>query len=386
MASKKTPPEKKFQKDKDRRARGKAKKVNRRNRDTRPPRRRDWMDYDPEDDYGFERVMPLDESDRQRAVEEAFHANLDEADDAPAAEHDLPEPNGQVVEVSTGMCRVRSEGDVLLCTLRGSLSAEDSGYTNLVAVGDLVTVTQTEPTRGVVEVVHPRRTIIARPDAYDIHLKQILAANVDQLLIVAAWRNPHIWPELIDRYLITAERGGITPIICVNKIDLAETRNDIEETLAPYRALDYRILLTSASDGNGLDALRETVRGKVTVLAGLSGVGKSSLLSAAQPGFELRTGDVSDFRGEGKHTTTQALMLPIGDGGYVIDTPGIREFGLAGMTRRELAMYYPEIVALASTCKFADCTHTHEPGCAVRGVIDATRYHSYVNIFESLSR
>ncbi len=368
----------------------KTQKAARRNRDGRAPRQRDWVhlaqgSWDAAgDDVSFERIMPRDETDRRKTIEEAMLA--DGGDDAPVriAEGE----QGRVVEVSTGLCRVAVGERVVLCEWRGALTAQETGYTNIVVVGDEVVVTANGHERGVIEQILPRRNEIARPDPFYAHLKQLLAANVDQLLIVAAWRKPDLWPELIDRYLIAAERSGVAPMLCVNKIDLAEDAAALEAAAAPYRALGLPLILTSAVTGAGLEALSEALNGKVTALAGLSGVGKSTLLNAIRPDFALRTGGLISW-GQGRHTTSQAIMLPFGEDGYVIDTPGIREFGLVGLTRRDLAQFYPEMAALAGACRFGDCSHRHEPGCAVRagvesGAVSATRYETYGKIWETL--
>lgn len=383
MASKKNRKKNPIEYAREERQRNKAKRAKKRNKQSRKPRRKDWetlthADVPAVDD--FERIMPLDENERRRAVEAATIPE-------PEAGEPLADlPHARVIEVSSGMCRVAVDDRVLLCTVRGALTADETGYTNVVTVGDHVIVTEMGDGRGSIEEILPRRNLIARPDPHTPQIKQPIAANLDQLMIVAAWRSPNIWFELVDRYLITAERSEIKPLICVNKIDLAESETAVNDTLAPYRALGYDVVLTSAATGAGIKALRLHLHNKVTVVAGLSGVGKSSLLSAVQPGFELKTGDVNVERGQGRHTTTQALMLPFG-GGYVVDTPGIREFGLANLAPRDLLAHYPEIAALR--CKFADCTHTHEPGCAVRaavqsGDLSATRYKSYAAIRASL--
>jgi ribosome biogenesis GTPase len=298
-------------------------------------------------------------------------------------------PPGLVIEVSSGLCRVDVGERTLLCGLRGSLTAEESGYTNVVAVGDEVIVSENGPNEGVVEAVLPRRSVLVRPDVFYSHLQQVIVANADQLLIVASWRDPHIWPELIDRYLIAAERCKLKPIICVNKIDLAEDAQAPRAALQPYRDLDYRVTFTSALTGTGVGKLLKALSQRTTVLAGLSGVGKSSLLTAVQPGLQLRTGQVGEESGEGRHTTSQVAMHKLSSGGYVVDTPGIREFGLSGLRRRELAQFYPEIAGAAKGCRFDDCSHTHEPGCGVRadvqrGTISEARYHSYRNIRDEL--
>jgi ribosome biogenesis GTPase len=296
---------------------------------------------------------------------------------------------GTVIEVSTGLCRVEAAGRSLLCSVRGSMSAAETGYTNVVAVGDEVIVAEDGAQQGVVEQVLPRRTVLARPDVYDSHLRQAVVANADQLLIVAAWREPHIWLELIDRYLITAELNRLTPVICVNKVDLADNRAVCRASVQPYLDLGHRVLFTSAVTGEGIDDLRGVLLGKTSVLAGLSGVGKSTLLSAVQPGLRLRIQAVSADSGMGQHTTSQASMWKLDGGGYVVDTPGIREFGLSDLRRAELVHYYPEIEAVAPRCRFRDCAHLHEPGCAIpeaaaRGLVADWRYKNYRKLYKTL--
>ena len=185
--------------------------------------------------------------------------------------------------------------------------------------------------------------MLARPDPFYTHLRQVIVANVDQVLIVASWREPAFWPELVDRYLIAAARNGLVPIICVNKVDLAEDPAEPQTVLRAYCEAGYTVLLTSAQSRLGVDGLRRLLQGRTTALAGLSGVGKSSLLSAVEPGLHLRVGEVSDRRHEGRHTTTQSSLHRLAEGGFVVDTPGIREFGLSGLRRRDLADCYPEI-------------------------------------------
>jgi len=363
-----------------------------RNRAARSPRRRDWLDLTDADegptsqDYTRERIMPRDERERRKEIEEMMLTGRRE-EVSPGSE--VPAGLGRVVEVSSGLCRVEGPGGAVLCSLRGSLSAGETGYTNVVAVGDRVIVSQDGPDQGVVEEVLPRRNQITRPDPFYSHLQQTLVANVDQLLVVASWRDPHIWPELIDRYLIAAERDGVAPLLCVNKIDLADSMQEVQAAAHPYRELGYQVVLTSGERGDGVAALRLLLEGQVTVLAGLSGVGKSTLLSAVEPSLDLRVGAVNQERHQGRHTTSQAVMLRLGDGSYVVDTPGIREFGLVGLRRRELIAFYPDLEIAARACRFSDCTHDHEPDCAVRaaaeaGAIDGTRFDSYRKIWATL--
>jgi ribosome biogenesis GTPase len=379
----------------------KVRKEIKRHRKPKRVRQKDWNSYDLEDLDALneveipqtERVMPRGERERRRANLITALEKLEEDDNDPfEALSPVDKSQGQqgiVVEVSSSLCRVDLGERNLVCGLRGSLSAEETGYTNVVAVGDEVIISENGPDGGIVEAVLPRRSILARPDVFYSHLQQVFVANADQLLIVASWREPNIWMELIDRYLITAERYHLQPIICVNKIDLAEEVEAARTTLQSYLDLDFRVIFTSALTGKGVGRLRKVLNGRTTVLAGLSGVGKSSLLSAVQPGLQLRTGQVNEQSGEGRHTTTQVVMHRLEQGSFVVDTPGIREFGLGGLRQSELTRFFPEIRAVAYNCRFDDCSHTHEPGCAVKeavhnGHISASRYHSYKKIYDSL--
>jgi ribosome biogenesis GTPase len=266
----------------------------------------------------------------------------------------------------------------------------DSGYTNLLAVGDRVEVSVSGDGQGAVEAVLPRYSALARPDPFYQHLKQVIVANADQLLIVVSWLEPPAWFELVDRYIIGAERNQLAPAVCINKLDLADDQGQVARAVDPYLNLGYRVLLTSAVTGRGVADLREYLGGRTTVLAGLSGVGKSTLLSAVSPGLDLRVRSVSEYwGGQGQHTTTQVRMYTLDSESHVVDTPGIREFAVAGLPPAELLDFYPEIAALSQRCRFNDCTHTHEPHCAVKtalseGRLSATRYHNYRNILTEL--
>jgi ribosome biogenesis GTPase len=303
-----------------------------------------------------------------------------------------------VVEASSSMCRVDFDGQKILCELRGNVKANQTGYVNPVAVGDWVEVTPNGSDRGVVESVLPRRSLLTRPFSPDKgktleDLRQIVVANVDRLLIVASWREPYIWSALIDRYLITAQRSDIEPVICINKLDLANDMREVDEIKQVYKELGYRLILTSAVSFKGIDELRCLLQEGTTVLAGLSGVGKSTLLISVQPDLDLKTGKVSEkglYTGQGRHTTTQSSLWKLDNGGIVIDTPGVRTFGIAGIQPASLAHWYPEMVSHLAGCRFRDCTHISEPGCAVKTAVDLgevteLRYKNYTQLFEELA-
>jgi ribosome biogenesis GTPase len=336
--------------------------------------------------------MPRDEQSRRAALEflasQVLSATIDDAfwlEQAAGTPYQL----GVVVEVGRGLCRVALDSQSILCDVRGSLTAEGTGYSNIVAVGDRVLASLPAEGHGLVEEVLPRRSGLARPDPFYRHLKQIIAANVDQLLIVASWREPHIWLGLIDEYLIAAARNNLAAVICLNKIDLARDVAECRALLQPYADLNYQLLFTSVVTGVGLKVLKTRLHNKTTVLAGLSGVGKSSLISAVDEKLDLKTATVSERLGEGRHTTTQARLWPLTNGGYVVDTPGIREMGLQGLGQADLIEFYPEIAEAAAGCRFSDCSHAHEPGCAVRaavaaGAIAQWRYDNYLKIYSQL--
>lgn len=296
---------------------------------------------------------------------------------------------GIVTRISTSLYQVDLGDETILCGARGSLSAEHTGYTNVVAVGDSVLISKSTPDHGVIERVLPRHSVLARADPDNPDKSQVIVSNVDQALIVASWEEPTLWLELIDRSLIAALEGKIAPLICLNKVDLAFDVQECYQEMAPYEDLGYTVLYTSTVTGQGIEQLGEHLVGNETVVAGASGVGKSTLLMEVQPDLELRTAEVSYHSGEGRHTTSQVSLLKLDQGGYVVDTPGIRGFDLITVHRAELVLYFPEISALASECRFSNCMHMQEPGCAVieaveQGHIPWSRYTSYLAIYESL--
>lgn len=293
---------------------------------------------------------------------------------------------GIVVSISSVLCEVDAGERVYTCKARTRLIESDTGESKPLVVGDRVEFQATADDEGVVERVLPRRTKLSRRSPRGVHTEHVIAANVDQVLIVASVRRPALTPGIIDRYIIAGEAGGLDIIVCINKVDLAEDPSEYDEVARIYRDMDYPVLVTSAETGAGLDELKVWLEGKSTVVAGHSGVGKSSLLNAVQPGLRLRTGDVET---KGRHTTTWASLLKLDIGGYVVDTPGIREFALWDIQKAEVAQFFPQMWEISHDCRMPDCLHDHEPGCAVKAAVESGefpegRYYSYLRILETI--
>lgn len=257
-----------------------------------------------------------------------------------------------------------------------------------VAIGDCVRFLYAdEGSTGMITEVLPRRNKLARSAAGKKELEQVIAANIDQIVTVFAAARPEPKWNLLDRYLVTAEAAEIPALICLTKLDLIDD-GAFEDELGEYQALGYRIICTSIVDQRGIDDLRDSLRGKTSVLIGKSGVGKTSLLNAVQPGLGLRVGEVSQRLNKGKHTTTQLEMIGLDTGGGIIDTPGMREFEAWQLDDGDLALMFPEMRSLVGSCRFGlGCTHTREPGCAIvravaQGQVSERRYHSYVRMLE----
>lgn len=302
---------------------------------------------------------------------------------------------GIVVRAQAGIYYVNpiDNGTTIECFLRGKLKretlSEDGGYlfTDPVAVGDIVNITVSEGEYGAIEAIMPRKSKISRLAAGPVPVEQVIVANADLMIIVASVKMPNFKPRFIDRFLIVAEAGNIEPVICVNKIDLLNEsqRQAIYHETKVYSDLGYKVIYASALKGEGIDGIIEIMKNKLTALVGQSGTGKSTLLNAIQPNLQLKTSEVSEKTERGKHTTTNAQLFRLDFGGYVVDTPGIRELGLWDTWQEQLDLYFPEMRAYLGSCRFNDCSHISEPGCAIKdavenGKISRSRYESYVKI------
>ncbi len=275
----------------------------------------------------------------------------------------------------------------------GKFKIDGLTSTNPIAVGDKVTIeteNETEDSVTITEIAD-RRNYINRTSPANKHQHHIIASNLDQSLLFATLKDPKTSQGFIDRFLIASEAYHVPAIIVFNKADLYKKKEQdrFDELRAAYEKIGYKVLLTSIETGEGLEAVKSVLQGKVTLLSGHSGVGKSSFINKVFPELNLKTQDVSGWSGKGLHTTTFAEMFDLPGGGKIIDTPGIRELGLVDISRQELSHYFPEMRALINDCQFNNCMHLNEPGCAVKtaveeGAINIDRYISYCNILESI--
>lgn len=269
----------------------------------------------------------------------------------------------------------------------------DHALTNPIAVGDVVQFKINDDHTGSIEEIEDRQNYLIRQSTHHKQESQILAANIDQAFVVQAIKMPALKQGFIDRFLVTCEAYGIAAKIIINKMDLANKKAQalVDNLTDLYPTLGYPVLTTSIKDPQSVDALKQLLIDKTSVFIGHSGVGKTSLLNHIDPSIERKVGDISDYNEKGVHTTTFAKLLPLKAGGYLVDTPGIREFGLVNIEPWELSLFFPEMLEPRQHCKFNNCTHSHEPGCGVMeayrvGEIEARRYDSYLNILESLEQ
>ncbi len=281
---------------------------------------------------------------------------------------------GLIVKAQSGFFTVQTERGPVVCQLRGRLKKQRR-ITDLAAAGDRVQIEVHPDGTGTIEQVEPRtRALSRRSNVPGREGEQVLVANPDQAVFVFACAHPAPHLRMLDRFLLAAEENQLPALICANKVDLV-TREEAEVLFAPYPPIGYPVLFTSAKMGEGVAELREVLQGKLSVLAGPSGVGKSTLLNAVQPGLGLAARAVSALTTKGRHTTVVPELLPLEGGGYVADTPGLRAMALWDVAPEELDGLFPELRPLVAECEFSDCTHLHEPGCAVRRAVEEGRVH-----------
>lgn len=275
--------------------------------------------------------------------------------------------------------------------LRGKVRLNGSKTTNPIAVGDLVEYESGEPT-AVISKILDRKNYIIRKSTNLSRQSHVIAANVDQAVIITTLYFPELKLPFLDRILLTCEVYGIKPVIVLNKVDIyrEHAQDEVQAFRAIYEGAGYKVIETSTKTGEGVETLREECKDKLSLFSGESGVGKSSMIKALDPALEPRTGEISDVHLQGKHTTTFYEMYRfdhLGASGCIIDTPGIRGFGLVDLKKDEIGLYFPEMLALSRQCRFTPCTHTHEPGCAVKaaledGSLSQERYNSYLGMLD----
>jgi ribosome biogenesis GTPase len=359
----------------------------RKNRD-KLARERDWtrqyLEGEVEETEGTvraERVKAKGELSRRRTIVAEVAEEKGDLPVLPAVDlsHCLP---GRVLRVQGLYSTVLTDdGRTFRCVVRKLLRSLQIDERNIVVTGDRVWIRPATSQEGVIERVEPRHGLLTRSVRGKEH---IIAANVDQVVIVASLAEPVLKPHLVDRYLVSAEKGHLRPIICFNKADLVDLVN-YQWLIGMYSQLGIPVIPTSARTGMGIDRLRQLLKDRQTVFAGQSGVGKSSLLNAIQPGLQLKVREVSEATQKGRHTTTTAELIGLDFGAWVVDTPGIRQFALWEIALEELDGYFPEFRPFVAHCQFPGCSHTHEAGCAVKEAvrlrqIPMQRYETYLGL------
>ncbi len=293
---------------------------------------------------------------------------------------------GQVIQSTGAYYFVKSDGELYQCVIRGKLRLKGYRSTNPVAVGDFVDFDDTDEV-SVIKKIHIRKNCLVRKSTNLSKDTHIIASNVDQAVFVFTLRNPVTTTVFLDRFLVAAESYSIVPVIIFNKVDIYKEEEfpEVAELMAVYDQIGYKVLSTSAKNKFNLNEFKDLLKDKTSILAGHSGVGKSSLINSIAPGFDLKVSEISDSHHSGKHTTTFAKMLELPFGGYIIDSPGIKAFGLVEIKKEEIYHMFPEIFGIAKDCKFHNCTHINEPECAVKDAVETGeiywgRYKSYLNI------
>ena len=295
---------------------------------------------------------------------------------------------GVVIRATGSWYQVLCGDENYNCRIRGKLRLKGVRSTNPVVVGDIVRIESDATGEWVIYDIVPRRNYIIRRASNLSKESHIIATNIDRAMIVVTLIEPVTALEFVDRFLITCEAYKVPATILLAKIDLlADAPEAVAQFHEIYESAGYEVIDISATEGIGIERVKELLNGKVTLVSGNSGVGKSTLVGKIDPTLDIRTGEISESFHKGKHTTTFSTMYRIGEDGYIIDTPGIKGFGLIEIDDKELWHYFPEMIATAGSCRFYNCTHTHEPGCAVveavkSGEIAYSRYESYLKILD----
>lgn len=299
---------------------------------------------------------------------------------------------GRVTSIKSEGIVVDTPSGELLCELRGLLKKVKTQYKNLVAVGDFVLVESREDQEGYIHFVEPRKSTLSRADTISQKKQQLIAANIDQVLITTSLVSPPLKPSLVDRYIIATDKGNMEPVVVVNKVDLVDPKEEalLDQFCAAHKVSGIPVVVVSAKTGEGIDELRAVMKDKASVFSGQSGVGKSSLINQVT-GLNLKVGEVVERTRKGAHTTTHATLIPLDCGGWVIDTPGIKSFGMWDLDQEELPFYFEEFSPYLPDCKFPNCSHIHEPGCAVieaveSGAISPLRYESYAALYKEIEQ
>ncbi|MGH2442072.1 MAG: ribosome small subunit-dependent GTPase A [Chloroflexota bacterium] len=296
---------------------------------------------------------------------------------------------GLVTRTESGFHQVLAGDRMIVSRAPKRLLQGDRVATTAVVIGDRVRIREAEDGTGEIDEILPRDNELLRGAAGGRYFVDVIAANLGQLIAVHSLKEPDLNPARLDRFILIAEAAEIPAVVCLNKVDLA-TPAELSAATS-YTHAGYRVLLTSARTGAGIPALGAALSGKVSAMVGPSGVGKSSLLNAVQPGLSLRTGEISTSTGKGRHTTTTAELLALTSGGWVADTPGLRELAIREVEPEDLAWLYPEFRPLMTLCRFTDCSHREELDCAIRAAVDGgtvspTRYKSYLRVYDDLVR
>ena len=367
------------------------------------PKFDDYLDYE-EDYYGSERKENRKERRETQAKDRSKYKKSDLDKQKERDKHAAPPPlkegrlRGRVLTISPEMISVSAEGKTYTCTLKGALKKEKTKQKNLIAVGDFVHFEKTD-NQGSIDFIEKRSSMLLRAENLSRRKTQLIAANIDQVFIVMSLVSPKFKPLLVDRYVLSASKGNMKPIVIINKTDLLDNppenivedevnadKISLEEFIQAYQHLDIPVIPMSVSTSEGVEDVKKLMENQTSVFSGQSGVGKSSIINSVL-GSSLPIGPIAHKTNKGSHTTTQAELIPLENGGFCIDTPGIKSFGLWDNDPESILEIFPDFVPFAKTCKFPNCTHIHEPDCGIKNALDEgklspLRYASYIALLE----